>query len=615
MPRALDDVYPGLEKAYRERRYVDLPERRRWLRSLKEAVCASTDAIYAALAADLHRSPGQTMMAELVPLLGELDYLLGSLGRLMRGRAVNGSPALFFASNRELPMPLGPTLIIVPFNYPLQLALSPAAASIACGNPTAIRMSRATPATAAVVESILSKAGLPRDLLSVISVEDYSRLWVTDAGPRNWAKVFFTGSAEAGRDVAKNAALTFSNVTLELGGSNPLILASSHASAVSRATSTGKRTIDYILFAKYLNAGQTCVSPNYLLVVDSDPHAKIYHTVLQRLADALNSFYCVDKSEKDMGPIEVAMRCEHFCRLITPAAKERVLALVKEAIQAGAEAVAPAGLEQYIHGNEPFASEGDNVPSETPEGGQGGSISQAPEKPTDRSSIGQHHSTTGDAKQLVSRRSKLPLDPERFFPPTILDFGSMLQDSPNATLSDVPPAFLQATRAEIFGPVLPVLRVYSFDQALNLIQTMQPNTQSKPLASYLFTDDGNEARVFKQAIDAGSSVVNCAIMQSACHLPFGGVGTSGIGSYHGHYSFETFSHYKPVLHAKRPWLHFLVRPNLVPPYEGKLPVGLLARVTFVSLPTPGQCWAILGGVLLFATMCALVAWGAVCQSD
>lgn len=600
-PAPLGEVYAGLEKAHFSRKYAGVRERRRWVLALRDALRSSEEEVYAALEADLHRSPGQTAVADFLPALGELSYLARSLARLARGRAVRGIPLLLFASSRELPMPLGPTLIIVPFNYPLQLALSPAAASVACGNPTAIKMSRATPATAALVESLLSKAGIPQDLLSVVSVGDFSQLWAGESGPRNWAKVFFTGSTDAGREVARNAALTLSSVTLELGGSNPFILAASHASAVCRASSTGRRATDYVLFAKFLNAGQTCISPNYLLVVDGDSQGETYRGVLQELAERLGSLYYSDGKGAGRGGVDSALRSDHLARLITPAARDRVRALVLSAIEDGARVVAPADLEEYLSGGESASAASGASPLEVEgkSGDRGSRASSAAATPGG--------STEEESNVLVRPSGALPLDAARFFPPTILDFGSSAEEGSPLP----PPAFQKITVGEIFGPVLPVLRVRSFEQALDLIRLMQPTTQSKPLASYLFTDDAGEARVFKETISAGSSVVNSAILQSACHLPFGGVGTSGLGSYHGHYSFETFSHYKPVLHARRPWFHSLSRPNLLPPYKGPFPMSLVAKMMFSSVPTPGELLAILGGVLLGLGVIGLVAWLAV----
>ncbi|MEX1367976.1 MAG: aldehyde dehydrogenase family protein, partial [Nannocystaceae bacterium] len=276
---------------------------------------------------------------------------------------------------------------------------------------------------------------------------------------RRWDHIFFTGGTGIGRIVAKAGAEHLSRVTLELGGKSPTIVTASADLDVAARR---------IALAKGINAGQTCVAPDYVLV-----EASVHDGLVSRLKSALVDFYGEDpRQSPDYGRI---INERHF---------ERLLGLID--------------ADKVVHG-------------------------------------GQHDAT------------------ERYLAPTLMTDVTM----DDAVMAD-----------EIFGPVLPILRVESVDEAIATIAQ-----RPQPLALYLFTRDSADEKAVIDRVSFGGGCINNAIMHLGDpKLPFGGIGTSGMGAYHGHHSFEVFSHQKAVMKTAT----FLDPSVKYPPYEGKL--GLFRRL-------------------------------------
>jgi acyl-CoA reductase-like NAD-dependent aldehyde dehydrogenase len=340
-------------------------------------------------------------------------------------------------------------LIISPWNYPFGLALSPLVGAIAAGNCAVIKPSELSPATSAVIADLLNRH-FPPELIQVVEGDAA----VSQALLRErFDHIFFTGGTRIGQIVMKAAAKHLTPVTLELGGKTPCI--------VDRdidLTETAKR----IAWGKFLNAGQTCVAPDYLLVQET-----IQQPLLQALQQAIEDFYGTNPAASP-----------DYGRIINQRQFERLVGLLN------------SGDIHY-----------------------GGAF-----------------------------------DPDsRYLAPTLM-----------TNLSPEAPVMAE----EIFGPILPILTYSSLEEAITLV-----NERPKPLALYLFSKNPQKQAQVLETTSSGGVCINDTIMHlGVTDLPFGGVGPSGMGRYHGKASFDTFSHFKSVL--KRPfWLESGLR---YPPYSEKL---------------------------------------------
>ena len=421
------------------------------LRQLRAAVASSEERIQAALKADLGKPELEGYGSEVSPLLNELDALIAHTARWARPRRVP-TPLLVPGRSVVYPEPYGAVLVMAPWNYPLQLALIPAAGAIAAGNHVTIKPSEYAPATAQVIADLVASCFDPEHVTVVMGGPGHGAALTA----QQWDYIFFTGGTAVGTLVMKAAAEYLTPVTLELGGKNPCVV-TQHADLVAAA----KR----IAWGKFFNAGQTCIAPDYLLV-----HRSVKERLIEELRLSLGRFYGDDPAASpDYGRIvgERQLGC-----LVSMLSGERVVI-----------------------------------------GGQ------------------------SDASQ-------------RYLAPTVVD--DVTWESP-----------LMAE--EIFGPILPIL---TYD---DLETTMRDLVRRpKPLAAYLFSRDPAEKRLM-EGFSAGGVVINDVIMHfNNPNLPFGGVGQSGMGAYHGKRTFTTFTHDKAVV-IRRGWPRLLgVR---WPPY--RLPMWLI----------------------------------------
>jgi aldehyde dehydrogenase (NAD+) len=400
------------------------------LRAFLAAVQQHEDQIIEALHEDMRRSSTEAYLSEVGYVTGELRNALKSLGKWMRPKKMFSPLAAAPSRSMLVPQPLGLTLIVGPWNYPVQLALAPLVGAVAAGNVCVVKPSELAPASSAVVKAIVDQAFDPKWVAAVEGGIETSQALLQ----HRWDHIFFTGGTEVGRIYAKAGAEHLSRVTLELGGKSPTIVTPSADLDVA-----AKR----IAWGKWFNTGQTCIAPDYVLA-----HSSIREALVAKIGDAITSFYGEDpQKSEDYGRI---INDRHFARI--------------------------AGLidaDKVAHGGQTDAA-------------------------------------------------------DRYIAPTVMT---------GVTLDDA------VMGQEIFGPLLPVLDVESMDEVLGTI-AQRPN----PLALYLFTTEAADEQLILDRVSFGGGCINNTLLHFSDHkLPFGGVGSSGLGAYHGRHSFDAFSHMKGVL--------------------------------------------------------------------
>ena len=415
-------------------------QRRQWLKSLREALLQDQARLIAAIDADFSaRSADETLLAELLPSVQGLRHAEKHLRRWMRPSRRQVGLAFQPASAQVRYQPLGVVGIIVPWNYPLFLAIGPLTGALAAGNRVMLKLSEATPASAAALRALLERV-FPQDLVSVVLGDvdvgqAFSRL--------PFDHLLFTGATSVGRQVMLAAAQNLTPVTLELGGKSPAIV-STHVPLDSAA--------ERIAFGKTLNAGQTCVAPDYVLVPRDrlDAFSDAYRRAVQRMYPRV-----ADNPD--------------YTAIINPRQLQRLQHLLDDATDKGAQIL-------------------DLYPDEPRQG------------------------------------RRLP-------PHLLLDVNDDMQ----------------VMQDEIFGPLLPLVPYDTLDQALAYI-----NQRPRPLALYYFGYDRAEQEHVLRQTHAGGVCLNDTLLHVAQDdLPFGGVGPSGMGHYHGHEGFLTFSKAKAVLAKQR----------------------------------------------------------------
>ncbi|MEL6940288.1 MAG: aldehyde dehydrogenase [Cyanobacteria bacterium J06598_1] len=417
------------------------------LKKLKSAILERQEAIVQAAKDDLGRPEFEGYFE--IGVLAELSYVIKQLKGWMKPKKVGLPLAQLPGSAWVQPEPLGSVLIIGPWNYPFQLVISPLIGAIAAGNCAIIKPSEIAPATSAVVAELVTSTFPPEYVAVKEGGVEASQALLAE----KFDHIFFTGGTRIGKIVMAAAAKHLTPVTLELGGKSPCIV-----DADIKVEVAAKR----IVWGKFLNAGQTCVAPDYLLVKE-----EIRPAFVAALKKTIGETYGENPAQSD-----------DLSRMVSDRQFDRVAGLLQ-------------GEETVI-------------------GGQ-----------SDRAT--------------------------RFIAPTVLD--NVAWDAP-------------IMQEEIFGPVLPVLSYQKVEDAIALI-----NSQPKPLALYLFTQNKALEKQVLSSTSSGGVCINDTILHLAIWgMPFGGVGDSGIGAYHGKHSFDTFSHQKSIL--KKPfWLDLDWR---YPPYASKL---------------------------------------------
>ena len=424
------------------------------LKKLYSAVKKYEDEINEALKTDLGKSHFEGFMCETGMVLSEISYMIRHTGKFARRKIVCTPLAQFASLSYKQPVPYGNTLIMSPWNYPFLLTIDPLADAIAAGNTAIVKPSAYSPATSKMVEKIISECFEP-DYVAVVTG---GRAENTALLEQKFDFVFFTGSQSVGKEVLRHTAEHLTPAVLELGGKSPCIV---DASADIRLAA--KR----IVFGKYLNCGQTCVAPDYILCERSIKDEFVAETVKQiKLQYGENPL-----ENKDYGKI---INEKHFHRL--------------------------CGL------------------------------------------IDQSKVVFGGNSDTSSCR----------IAPTVMD---------NVTEMDA------VMGEEIFGPIMPILTFDDFNVVIDDLKD-----RDKPLALYLFTNDKKHVKRVTTELSYGGGCINDVIIHLATsEMGFGGVGESGMGSYHGKEGFDAFSHYKSIV-DKKTWLDLPMRYQ---PYRSKLYEKLL----------------------------------------
>lgn len=425
---------------------ASLAQRRTWLTAISRSLHDRREVLYAAARADLNKPEIEALLSEVWLCREEAKLMVRQLGRWMRGDRVLPNWLTFPARNRIVPEPRGVVLVLGPWNYPVRLAVAPVMAALAAGNRVVLKPSERAPATAAALKSLFADA-VGDDVVTVVEGgPDVGQALLKEP----FDLIFFTGSAAGGRAVLRAAAELVTPVVVELGGKSPAIV---HQTA-NIATAARR-----IAWGKFLNAGQTCIAPDFVCVHDS-----AHDAFVAELTAVLRQSY----------PDQATLQRD-YARIIATRDFDRLGTLVP---------------------------------------------------------------TSGRVTFGAPDRERL------IFPPTIVVGHDW--DQP-------------AMQDEIFGPVLPILRYSDERTLLNELRA-----RSSPLAVYLFAEGREAAEKFREATTSGAFVVNDVVRHlSNLRLPFGGVGGSGFGSYHGRHGFETFSHLRAVMHRSSRFRLF----ELSPPYR------------------------------------------------
>ncbi len=445
------NILTAQQQFFKSGRTKNLDFRLENLKRLKKGIIQNETAIGEALKKDLSKSSYESYLTEVGVVLAEIRLASRHLKSWARPRRVKTPFYLWFASSRIYCEPYGRALIIAPWNYPFLLSISPLIGSIAAGNCNVLKPSEYAPHTAAIMAEIMASHFDSR-YLAVIEGDGHTGEALLK---ERFDYIFFTGSVTVGKTVMSAAAKYLTPVTLELGGKNPCIVDQD-----VNLDPTARR----IVFGKFINAGQTCVAPDYLLV-----HQSNKQKLLDLIRKYLNRFYG-----------ESPRKSPDFARIINRRHFNRLRALLEK---------------------------GDVII-----GGQ------------------------SDPQDL-------------YIAPTVI--SNLSWDDP-------------VMQDEIFGPILPVLE---FEDLSEVISSL--NSRPKPLALYVFSNQPENYQKVIDEVSFGSGCINDTVVQFANpHLPFGGVGSSGMGGYHGKASFDNFSHQKSILKKS-----FTFDPPLrYPPYKNKLSI-------------------------------------------
>lgn len=406
---------------------LDLKFRKQALKKLQKAILDWEKALSEALWKDLHKSYEEAYICELSIVLSEIRNHLKHINAWARPQRVGTPIKMFAASSRIVSQALGNSLIIAPWNYPVQLLLNPLVGAISSGCTAVLKPSPYTPNVSTVISEMI-KATFPEEYIAVVNGNREVNQTLLKM---RWDLIFFTGSPSLGRKVMAAAAENLTPVVLELGGKSPCII--DRDADIAKAA---KR----VAWGKCLNSGQTCIAPDYLLV-----HEDIKTAFLGELAKEFKLLYQSDIKGSS-----------HYVRIVNDKAFERLQGYLSNG--------------KVLYGGECDAS-------------------------------------------------------QRFFSPTILD--------------DVP-ADAPVMQEEIFGPIFPVQSFSTLQQAIDFV-----NSKERPLALYYYGK--SDEQIIRNTCSGGCCINDCIMHIANEKLPFGGVGNSGLGSYHGKLSFDAFSHKRAVV--------------------------------------------------------------------
>ena len=433
----------------------DISFRKKALKRLQKEIIVKEDAICDAIYADFKKPKFETLAAETQFVLAELKLVIKNIDLWARPERKSATLMNWPSSDWIYKEPYGAVLIIAPWNYPFQLAIAPLIGAIAAGNTAVIKPSEATPNTSKIISDIINAVFIEEHVGVVEGGVEVSR----DLLAQKWDYIFFTGSTRVGKIVYGSAAKHLTPVTLELGGKNPCIVDETASIALS-----AKR----IVWGKFLNAGQTCIASDYILV-----HKSVKAKLIAALKQSITK--CYGENMETSPDFSRTVNQGHY-----------------------------NGLKAMLEGEE-------------------------------------------------------------------IIFGGNSNDSDNylsPTLVNEPKLDSKLMHGEIFGPILPIITYETDDDIHKHIMNY-----GKPLATYVFSNNKKFQQKIINNYSFGGGAINDTVIQiTNKKLPFGGVGASGIGAYHGKTSFELFSHQKAII-KKANWLDAPLR---YPPYN--LPIKLVKKV-------------------------------------
>lgn len=438
------EILENQQKFFREGGTQDIGNRLDVLKKLRSLILKNEPLIKEALWNDFHKPEFEAVATETRFVIKELNHAIRRLRRWSRPQRVRTPVVHFIASSRISPQPYGQALILSPWNYPFQLAMVPVIGALAAGNVVVMKVSQQVPHTTAVLKKIIDN--FPPELIIMLNGNHTVSEQLLD---HKFDYIFFTGSCKIGKYVMQKAAVNLTPLSLELGGKNPCVV-----TADARLDYAARR----IVWGKFMNAGQTCICPDYMIV-----DKKIRDRFLELLRKEITSSYGTDPEKS-----------EDYARIISSSNVRRLESLMQSGVIVTGGKCDPGGC--YVE-------------------------------------------------------------------PTVIK--DIRPDDP-------------VMKEEIFGPLLPVIDYDDFQEVYGIIEQ-----NPKPLAVYIFTRDRKVAREFIARTQSGTAAVNDTVIQIASPwLPYGGVGCSGMGKYHGKKSFETFSNMRALVY-KSNLIDFPIR---YPPY-------------------------------------------------
>ena len=451
----LDELLQKQKDYFRTGETRDIEFRISKLKRLKKAIKIYEQKVLEALRKDLGKPEQESFFSEVGGIYASIDLFVKNIAKWTKARAVN-TPIVQYGESYIEYEPYGSVLIIVPFNYPFQLAMEPLIGAIASGNTVVVKPSELAPETEKVISDIIREAFDESYVASVCGGVDV----ITKLLSLRFDYIFFTGSVRIGKIVMEAASKNLTPVTLELGGKSPVFVDENFDVRLA-----AKR----IAWGKFLNNGQTCIAPDYVLVHESRKLA-----LIEELKAVIREHYGENiKENPDYGRIINEKQAERLAKIL----------------------------------------ESD--------------------------------------KDLVVFGGDFDVE-KRYIAPAILDLGKL----GDASVSDS-----AAMADEIFGPILPIVSYENLDEAVDKVRDGE-----KPLAMYIFSKNKEYIGSVKSRISSGNITINDTVKHvSIDSLPFGGVGHSGMGSYHGKYSIETFSHRRGVYRNKA---RFNIK-QIAPPYNEK----------------------------------------------
>ena len=449
MKDSIKNIITKQRAFFDSKKTFNIKRRKELLIKLKKEIKNNENQIENALFKDLGKSEGESYLTELHFVYSELNIAIKNIDKWVKRKSVRSSLLNFPSSDYIIAHPYGITLHISPWNYPFQLSIAPLIGAIAAGNTVVLKPSEYSINTSLVLEKIIENV-FPNELVKVVQGGPEE---ATELLNYRWDYIFFTGSVNVGKIVAEKAAKFLTPTTLELGGKNPCII---------DETASIKVTAKRIVWGKFINCGQTCIAPDFLIV-----NEKIKDKLINEIINQIKTIYGDNPQVSDS-----------YGRIIS---KKHIDFLSSLLIN-----------EDIIYGGK--------IDSEN-----------------------------------------------KYFEPTLVEINNF-----NSNLM----------KQEIFGPILPIYEYKDFNEINEII-----NRYRDPLALYIFTKKRKFGENFLNNYSFGGGAINDTVVHIVNDkLPFGGVGNSGMGKYHGESTFKTFSHFKPYI-SKPFWIDLPLR---YPPFKKKI---------------------------------------------